>query len=563
MATFTSKANGNWTTSGQTTWNEVGTPGSSDTVTISHAITISADITLTGLTFTMAAGSSLIGATAGGDVTVTLAGTTFTWHATGTSGSHCTILKTGSNLFKFASSAGTIVYDWAYVDATDVDNAAHTLSFPFAMTNQNANQAMAHCVFTRCGCVWGDTIGVDTASTGTTLLDYLSFPSAPGGEISLYWAGAGPYSGSTRRVTYSTFLKSNLYYLDGFTFSDCYFGVPLSALRDAVLMERCVVVENSNGESMASFADMTDVYLLCDHVDPSDRPNGTTNVGNPHVLVGGKAGVTYDGLIFEYPHAQQIDMGDGIYGSTTDAVIQHCLVLPSAKDGIAACSLLSITDASGTNQQLFHNTVVGTFCQTVFNEIDPTTGRVAEAKSNLACATSPSGVQGVGYPSGAGILTDLGPSVEIDLIPPAAALNNYLYHPILYTDGVTGFVTNGFRGHLSAIPDATNLLDTTTGPQFVDSTRNFGNWGIHKGATASGDLTDNAVRRVVYDDTRTYLAADPSLISDLIAWVRAGFVPQNEALRGAGHDGADIGAVAMAVVAADGTFGSIFAGGLR
>lgn len=42
MAAFTSKASGNWSSSGQTTWNEVGVPGDGDTVTINqpHEITI-------------------------------------------------------------------------------------------------------------------------------------------------------------------------------------------------------------------------------------------------------------------------------------------------------------------------------------------------------------------------------------------------------------------------------------------------------------------------------------------------------------------------------------------
>ncbi len=43
---FTSKADGNWNASGQTTWNEVGAPGDGDTVSISHAVTVTADATV-------------------------------------------------------------------------------------------------------------------------------------------------------------------------------------------------------------------------------------------------------------------------------------------------------------------------------------------------------------------------------------------------------------------------------------------------------------------------------------------------------------------------------------
>ncbi len=46
MTAFTSKANGNWSATGQTTWNQVGTPGSGDTVSITHTITVDANTTI-------------------------------------------------------------------------------------------------------------------------------------------------------------------------------------------------------------------------------------------------------------------------------------------------------------------------------------------------------------------------------------------------------------------------------------------------------------------------------------------------------------------------------------
>ena len=49
MATFTSKASGLWSATGQTTWNEVGAPAAGDTVTINagHVVDYDADITHT------------------------------------------------------------------------------------------------------------------------------------------------------------------------------------------------------------------------------------------------------------------------------------------------------------------------------------------------------------------------------------------------------------------------------------------------------------------------------------------------------------------------------------
>ena len=61
--TFTSKASGNWNASGQTTWNEVGIPGLGDVVSISHAVTVSADVgvgTGTGYAIAILSGGSLL-----------------------------------------------------------------------------------------------------------------------------------------------------------------------------------------------------------------------------------------------------------------------------------------------------------------------------------------------------------------------------------------------------------------------------------------------------------------------------------------------------------------------
>ena len=44
MSAFTSKATGNWSAAGQTTWNEVGIPGAGDTVTINSPHNVTVDV---------------------------------------------------------------------------------------------------------------------------------------------------------------------------------------------------------------------------------------------------------------------------------------------------------------------------------------------------------------------------------------------------------------------------------------------------------------------------------------------------------------------------------------
>jgi hypothetical protein len=47
MATFTSKATGNWSASGQTTWNEAGVPGDGDIATIGNGHVVTVDVNTT------------------------------------------------------------------------------------------------------------------------------------------------------------------------------------------------------------------------------------------------------------------------------------------------------------------------------------------------------------------------------------------------------------------------------------------------------------------------------------------------------------------------------------
>lgn len=79
MAAFTSKATGDWTSPGQTTWNEVGTPGNGDTVTIAinHTVTIpdGANVTVGTSGPTGTAAITLTG-TSGGQGKLVIGGTT-------------------------------------------------------------------------------------------------------------------------------------------------------------------------------------------------------------------------------------------------------------------------------------------------------------------------------------------------------------------------------------------------------------------------------------------------------------------------------------------------------
>jgi len=104
----------------------------------------------------------------------------------------------------------------------------------------------------------------------------------------------------------------------------------------------------------------------------------------------------------------------------------------------------------------------------------------------------------------------------------------------------TGYVRAGIDWR--AVPNV-NATDVGIGiafnaisanPYFIDSTRTWRSWDVSLGGAGT---EHSALARIV---------ASPSLItSSLLPYLRQGFQPTNLALKGAGSNGADIGAVAV------------------
>lgn len=587
MATFTSKAPGPWSSAGQTTWNEVGVPGSGDTATLSHAITGDTDISINTLNmstgghltmnagkllkprvqvnqgnaiFTLSAGAGILADTTLGNVKW-LQGTADSQTnckivANGTIGAHVTIGKTGSNSFWFdGGNDGAIVncggWDMTYCD---FDGLGHN-SLAWSIRSSDFglhHRRFLNCTFNNCKTQfevvyqWGGNGNCDWR------VEHCTWTNQPAGAMGMRFYNS--YSG--------TGLK---------TFIDCRVGEPADAnfcmtlaCKDALVEDcyfdscpsmvgapnctpvRCTVRESANTQTLTPYGGLVDTYILADHVDPADRVNGTTHVGNPHFLQQtATLAPVFSGLVFEYPHAQLIDGGDGIFGQDGTsgglgaAIIKNCLVLPSMTDGVAGTNLHAMT-TNDTNMKLLHNTVVGKIAQLSFNERN-TIGLtcVAECKSNLVAgvsiSTSPAEWGALFYDLNGDTLA------QVDNMVPAGIQYNYMFMPI--PDNTLPSVpgdAQGIHARLSAPPDATNIYEIGgLGAEFVDATRNAASWAVHKGAASSGDT-----KRVKLDAVRTLLMGDPTLgYGDLLPWVRAGFLPQKPSLINAGHDGFTIGAI--------------------
>ena len=91
MASFTSKATGNWGSAGQTTWNEAGVPGVGDTATIQSGHTVTVDVPVSCTMITIEEGGELTDAVNNQGITavntILLSGTLTMGSATLSSGS--------------------------------------------------------------------------------------------------------------------------------------------------------------------------------------------------------------------------------------------------------------------------------------------------------------------------------------------------------------------------------------------------------------------------------------------------------------------------------------------
>lgn len=210
MAAFTSKASGNWSSSGQTTWNEAGVPGSGDTVSIAspHVVTVpdgyTATIGATGqatgyTALTIANGGQLVvgGGASGslrlqGDISGTtgstsptnqvriLAGASIVFvpssgqrikiglgnqkHITfeGSSGSRCALntdatALSGGGLKGWISLTGgganntTGLKSATYTDFTDLDDGSTAGAWQASLYAAATDFTLTNCTFTRCG----------------------------------------------------------------------------------------------------------------------------------------------------------------------------------------------------------------------------------------------------------------------------------------------------------------------------------------------------------------------------------------------------------------------------
>ncbi len=549
-AAFTSKADGNWSASGQTTWNESGVPGDGDTVTIGAGHDITVDVNTTVGDSPDPTPANVITANTTGSLTVAN-GVTFTikgcvqmedgnftmgagsvvefqvptglryWFRTGKAHSDTSkIIINGSSGSRaaFRSSAGAgIAYidaqgffansliDAHYCDFTRIGDATEDFAEPYGNA-AGQDFFLNHCTLDECGAI--DNTSNVHADADFRLLD-VKFTDTVAAKCVEFQASAAIGSG-VRQFEGVSFDKTcdffspmdttfqNVYFTEGFT------GTAGTAAWDQ--FEDCFVRKSAQANQNV-FGDVTDCYWYKASVD------------NPHFLgpTTGR-GLAISGVVFEHGGTQE--NGDCITALAASAAYSYsatnCIVLPNNNGGVSG-TLMSLLGNANNTWTVNHNTYIGKLGATaaIAETYTGHAGMLTSFRSNLAWhPTSATAV----------ILDDSGTD---------DAVNDYV------TDLGYNGVWNGAATlyALDVANDVANDLtanDVSGDPQFVDETRDLASWD----ASLGGAGTDSAAL--------ARIAADPYLIDDLVTWVKAGFVPTNSAFDGTAHDGGDIGAMSYA-----------------
>lgn len=545
-AAFTSKADGNWSASGQTTWNEVGVPGNGDTVTIGAGHDITVDVNTT-IGDSPATAADVITVTTTGTITVAT-GVTFTikgcvtmedgnftmaagsivefqvpstkryWFRTGKAANDtCKVVINGSSgsrcAFRSSSGAGIAYFDSQgfagnsliqaeYCDFTLIGDATEDFAEPYC-NSSGQDFYLRYCTLTSCGEL--DTAVNVNTNASLELLNCTWATTVASSCVTLD-GGSSPAGGKVHSVIGCSFDKVAIVVPTGYTLTNNYFGDGMTNTNTSagwVLFQDNFLVKSAQGPIIAT-GDVANCYVY------------KKSVANPHFLsMTTSRGVAITGTIFEHGGTQQ----DGdciVFGSPGSALVysaSNCIVLPNSNGG-ATGTMLTLGGSANVTMTANHNTY----------HSNTTSGGITIAET---------------YTGFAGMM----PSARSNLTWNQTASNSMVMNNSSTNDAVANYITNaGYNGIWNGAATTYDLAagtintdnrasDVTGDPDFVDETRDLASWD----ASLGGAGTESAAL--------SRLSADPYLVDDLVTWVKAGFVVRNSSLNNAGHDSVTIGAM--------------------
>lgn len=559
----------NWSTCGGTF------PGSGDTVTITHAISTTANVIIG---TSPAAGTAAVTINSGGSVSVgnsltftlkgdmnlnagsfTLGnGDTFTFDSTGassptttaykanigtthntaqafisngTSGARNTITSNttgGAKPGAFTAGTGPWLQGGliqaTYTDFSKIGDAS-TDAMAFGATASGNTFSLDNCTLTTCGRINTAYAPADGSNVSIT---NCSFKSSAGSQSLTVNSSNGITSG-TRKIQGCIFDKLvELYGPQGFTIGGSSAGQWNMFDAGFATTTSGVWASFSNnlirGSSIANFGDVTNSYFLDD-----------ADTDNPHfftIASGQSVGFTWNGVVFEAPSAvNSSDAGDliGLANPATAQtyVIKNCLAVPSAT-GRTPGVLLSMLGGANSTAQVQHNTWVLTADDGTTNK--PALGSVGETYNAAAglvtifkdnIAFSPTS-------RNAYLFRNINGAPVTDVLAAGNTAKNDMFNLL------AGSALKGYNAPFSGTPGST---DFNVDPQFFDRTRNIAAWSTNLGGL--GTVADALTQLRKKNDASGYNSA--YTLPALWTYVRNGFQVQNATLHNAASDSADVG----------------------
>jgi len=584
---------GNWNVT--TTWTGGVVPLSFDRATVNHAVAVSVDAEIggsvnattgltigtagtltinTGITFTIkenvaqqgagkviqAAGSNvLFQSSAGVEIKVNIGDThngSARWTCNGTSGSRCTITSaSGGGNASFNDGTGPWLQGGqmvcTYTDFTRIGTAT-TPAILTSPTASTATFSLDNCTLTTCGRIDGTyNISGDGnySITNTTFSGTVdNTTTVDKGPHCLRLQNPNAKTTGTRVLTGNVFDKRTILYgATGFTITGNFFKEALATTFGAgfwasfsdnvIRMTRAEgdAGENSGEDGVNIAGSTLNNYWIHDAV----------SVINPHFLYIQKydGNMTIDGDIFEHTGTgnEATANGDGVLlGNVPNpssvgppliryyGEVKNCIVLPNAA-GNTSCTLVTGHGNINSEIRVHHNTCFlgGIQSGLVLQEdYDGHTGLCTDGRNNIFWDTSARGYKIQDSPNNVA-------TSPVDIISAASANYNVGWNFLAGSNG------NGYNDFdFSNPPPGVN--DLNVNPNFVDSDRDMAKWDQSLGGPGT---VANAVTEMAKKNTATFNSA--YTIANLVSYVKAGFAPQNQALKNSGSDGTDRGAVAV------------------
>lgn len=562
MATFTSKASGLWSATGQTTWNEVGAPAAGDTVTINagHVVDYDADITHT-------AAITVYGTLRGSGARVlTLSNVVLTVKAGGaitntggifeikigaahnqasaavvigeSSGSRATVTGSStSNYIKFTDGGflrgGKVTAQ--RTDFSKVGTSASVAAFTFWPNTTGDTFSWVDCTFdVDCGRLQ-NTVQMGNAvfvvedctflATGQNLTTALASSAMSGGTRSIqrnWFAGSLGTNGGGGQW-YDVTIKHNvilggLYAVDSADYpwsSASGFNVIRWLGTSGLVVKQstslalpwllhihnpAATINNSRGLSPTNFRDVTIAGWI---IEPGDTDT------------------TGDVIPSQNP------------ASARSWIVENNLLLPN-KNGARTGQFLSLLGGANTTfSSIAHNTWIADSSGGESGAISygetyaGRSGLIGAIKSNLVWSPSAGG----GY-----IFQRRNLATAADGCASGNVTHNGKWNLTTGDYGVGYDDTAGTGMFSSGSPGANDVI--LSSDPFVDRTRRLSTWAVARGYSVAGDYATQVA------DAYTALKTNPQTrIVDLFDYVQAGWKVGDASLNGTAHDGGVIGAL--------------------